>query len=203
MNKGKARIILAMKTPPPETVDAGAEFSFAVTVACPEGARDATYRVRENEKILRSGSLPQNSAEGKIEFKLTAPEEVGRHSLTLEVKSGDDEGSLAFAITTVPHETSLAAWDIPSPVVRGTRFALKAGAKCTSACALEGKTVEIRDEKGKLMASGALGRATWEGTTALYWTTISPKAPKKLGLHAWEVSFPGAELKLPHGAATA
>ena len=198
-------IVLTLKTAPPETVDAGAEFSFAVSIAWPQGvrAKDATHRIHEGEKLLRSGLLPQSSADGQNTFKLNAPEEIGAHALTLEVTTAEAEGSLAFAITTVPHETSLAAWDIPSPVVRGTGFALKVGAKCTSACALEGKPVEIRDEKGKLMASSALGAAAWEGTAALYWTTVSAKAPKKLGLHAWSVGFSGAELKLPHGAATA
>jgi len=199
-------IRLAFKSPPPETVDAGAEFSFAMSVTWPQGAgaKDATYLVCEGESVIAFGALPSASTDGQIDFKLTAPEEVGRHTLTLEVRSEDEaKGSLAFVITTVPHETSLAAWDIPSPVVRGTKFALKAGAKCTSACALEGKTVEIRDEKGKLMASGALGASLWEGTAALYWTTVTVKAPKKLGLHAWEAGFSGAELKLPHGAATA
>lgn len=202
-NDAPRLIALAFKMPPPETVDAGAEFSFAVTATRLEG-KNATFLVREGDKIIRSGPLPSTSANGEIELKVNAPEDVGRHTLTLEVRSEDEaKGSLAFAIATVPHETSLAAWDIPSPVVRGTRFALKVGAKCTSSCALQGKAVEIRDEKGKLMASGALGDATWEGTTALYWATVSAKAPKKLGLHAWQVGFSGAELKLPHGAATA
>jgi hypothetical protein len=207
MDKGKPPlpITLAFKTPPPETVDAGAEFSFAVTAV--GLGRNASYRVRDGDRIIHSGPIPETSADRAIALKITAPEDVGRHALRLEIKCGDDEGgvegSLPFVITSVPHETSLAAWDIPSPVVRGTEFALKVGAKCTSSCALQGKTVEVRDDKGKLMISGALGSATWEGTTALYWTTLSAKAPKKLGLHAWSVSCSGSELKLPHGAASA
>jgi hypothetical protein len=207
--KSPLPIGLTMKTPPPETVDAGAEFSFPVTATWPEAVRreNATYLVREGESIIHSGPLPEAGADGEIEFKLRAPEQVGQHALTLEVayehEGGGMKGALPFVITSVPHETSLAAWDTPSPVVRGTSFALKAGAKCTSSCPLSGRTVEIRDEKGKLVASGALGDAAWEGTTALYWTTLSAKAPKKLGLHAWQVGFSGAELKLPHGAATA
>jgi hypothetical protein len=195
--------MLALKTPPPEIIDAGAEFSFSVTAVGLEG-KNASYLVRDADKIIHSAQLPVAEDDGGIAFTLKAPEESGRHVLTLEITSGDNaSGSLAFTITTVPHETSLAAWDIPSPLVRGAEFALKVGAKCTSSCALAGKPIEIRDEKGRLMASGALGDAAWEGTTALYWTTLTAKAPKKLGLHEWSASFSGAELKLPHGAATA
>jgi len=206
MNKNKIPLTigLALKAVPPEAVDAGAEFSFSVLANWPEGiaAKDASYVIRDGERILASGNLPEPGGNG-IALKVVAPEEAGEHRLRFVVESGDAKGSLEFALKVVPHETSLAAWDIPSPVVRGALFAVKVGAKCTASCALGGRTVEIRDEAGKLMGSGALKNATWEGTAALYWTTLDVKAPKKLKLHGWTANFSGAGLKLPHDAGTA
>jgi len=200
---------LALKETPPSAVDAGAEFSFSVLLKWPEGVsrKDATFCVREGARTLHEGPLPEADAEdGRVRFGLRAPDEVGEHRLMLVVASVEDdkkraEGALDFAVTSVPHETSLAVWDVPSPVVRNSRFEIRAGAKCTSACALAGKVIEIRDEAGKLMGSGALGDETLPGTTALAFTAILLKAPRKQALHSWTASFAPSELKLPHGAA--
>jgi hypothetical protein len=152
--------------------------------------------------------LPPPAEDGSIAFTLRAPDEVGEHRLTLVVasegKEGHEtaEGTLSFVLTTVPHETSLAVWDIPSPVVRGEPFEIKAGAKCSSACGLAGKVIEIRDEAGTLIGSGALGDAMLPGTTALAFTAISLNAPRTIGLHMWTAAFAPSELKLPHGSAT-
>ena len=113
------------------------------------------------------------------------------------------EGALPFSLKTVPHATSLAVWDVPSPVVRNTKFEITAGAKCTSACALADQIIEIRDEAGALMGSGALRDTPAPGTTALVFAAIALKAPRKRALHAWTASFAPSELKLPHGHATA
>src|SRR5258706_319507 len=128
MNKNKIPLTigLALKAVPPEAVDAGAEFSFSVLANWPEGiaAKDASYVIRDGERILASGNLPEPGGNG-IALKVVAPEEAGEHRLRFVVESGDAKGSLEFALKVVPHETSLAAWDIPSPVVRGALFAVK------------------------------------------------------------------------------
>ena len=212
MSKEKVTLAigLALKQPPPSAADAGAEFSFSVLLNWPErvSRRGATFCVREGKRTLQDGALPEADGEdGSVRFRLRVPDEVGEHRLTLVVASAEDdkeraEGALDIVLTSVPHETSLAVWDVPSPVVRSTRFEVKAGAKCTSACVLAGKVIEIRDDAGKLMGSGALGDKTLPGTTALAFTAISLKAPRKCALHSWTASFSPSELKLPHGAAT-
>src|SRR5262245_27190943 len=113
-------IRLAFKTPPPDAIDAGAEFSFAVTAEWPQGlgAKDATCLVCAGERVLHSAELPEASADGGIPLKMRAPEEVGQHRLRLVAASARDdnnraEGSLDFIVKTIPHESSLAAWDIP------------------------------------------------------------------------------------------
>jgi hypothetical protein len=205
MDKNKLPIGLAFKEALSEAVDAGAEFSFSVMAAWPEGVatKGASYRVRDGEKILRSGDLPKPSADdGSIAFALTASAQIGEQRWTLVVGNEHAEGSLSLAFTTVPHATSLAVWDNPSPVVRGAAFNVKVGAKCSASCGLGGRKIEIHDDADRLLASGALGDATWTGTTSLYWSELRLKAPRKLGLHAWTVRFAPAELALPHGGAS-
>jgi hypothetical protein len=197
------RIGLAFKEALPESVDAGAEFSFSVVAAWPEGVatNGAKYCVRAGEKIIRSGDLPKPADDGSIALTLTAPAPIGAQRWILVVGNEHAEGALTLAFATVPHATSLAVWDNPSPVVRGAAFNVKVGAKCSASCGLGGRNVEIRDDTDKVIGSGALGDATWAGTASLYWTTLRLKAPRKLGLHAWTVRFAPAELELPHGGA--
>lgn len=203
-NRPPLSIGLAFKEALAESVDAGAEFSFSVALSWPQGtARDGvSYRVRDGEKIIRSGELPKAAEDGSIAFALTAPAQIGEQRWTLVVGNEHAEGTLPLRFTTVPHATSLAVWDNPSPVVRGAAFEVKVGAKCSASCGLGGRKIEIRDEADKLMAAGALGDATWPGTASLYWTELRLKAPRKLGLHSWTVRFAPAELALPHGGAS-
>jgi len=203
-NKVALPLGLAFKEAPAEFVDAGSEFAFSVALSWPEGVgrEGAGYRVRDGEKIVRSGDLPKPTDDGSIALALTAPAQTGEQRWTLVVGNERAEGALPLRFATVPHATSLAVWDNPSPVVRGAGFKVKVGAKCSASCGLSGRTVEIRDEADKLMAAGALGDATWPGTTSLYWSELRLKAPRKLGLHSWTVRFAPAELALPHGGAS-
>jgi hypothetical protein len=198
---------LSFKDAPPASVDAGANFSFSIAIQWPEAIEPggAIYRVDDGREIIRSGDLPEPSAgDPGIAFTWVAPQEAGEHCWTLVIaKPGKDEasiaeGGLAFRFTTVPHATSLAVWDIPSPVIRGAKFAVKIGAKCTASCGLGGKLVEVRNENDTLMGSAPLDDATLSGTTALYWTTLTLKAPRKLGLHAWSVIFSARDVNLAH-----
>jgi hypothetical protein len=207
--KPKAAIGLSLKNAPPPSVDAGGKFSLSALFDWPEGVsrEGATFTLREGERVFQDGNLPEPAEDESTAFALRAPDEVGEHRLTLIVTSTAQaagksaEGALDFVLTTVPHETSLAVWDVPSPVVRNAPFEIKAGARCTSACGLAGKIIEIRDGNGGLMGSGALGETTLPGTTALYFTTIELKAPEQVALQSWTAGFAPSELKLPHGSA--
>src|ERR1043165_5096865 len=208
--KEPLEIRIALTKAPPSSIDAGAEFSFAVELTWPEemAPEGATYSLREGDKIVREAPLPAAKSEDDgVAFTAQAPEEVGDYSWTLTVtQPADDEhdaarGSLALSIKTVPHSTSLAAWDIPSPVVQGGSFAVKVGAKCSACCALSGRHVEIRDEIGNVVGTGTLGDATLAGTTGLYFTTLHLTAPDEIKLYNWTVSFAAPELKLAHGGA--
>ena len=213
MDKKKVPIAidLAFTKAPPPSLDTGAPFSFSLLAKWPEGMgpNGATFAVRDGERIVLGGDLPgPGQDDGSVVFTLPAPDNVGQHCWTVVISyAGKEEGeraegSLPIIFATIPHETSLAVWDNPSPVVRGAKFDVKIGAKCTASCGLGERTVEIRDESGKLVGSGTLRDATWPGTMSLYWTSVPLKAPAKLGPHSWTVRFAPSELKLAHGAAT-
>src|SRR5690349_16641636 len=61
------------------------------------------------------------------------------------------------------HKTSLAIWDLDSPVVVGRTGRMKVGAKCSAGCGLTRHQIEIHDQSGVAVAQGPLGAETWPG----------------------------------------
>ena len=204
-------IDLSFAKAPAKTIDAGTALSFAVTVAFPEGVRgdSATYRIEDGNRPIAQGDLPAATEDGTIPFSLLSPATAGEHRWRLTIasaanpKGGHCEGTLAFTFASIPHATSLAVWDTPSPAIRGKKFTVKVAAKCTSACVLASESVEIRDEAGKLVSSAPLGDAAWNETAGLYWTDVVLTAPRTLKLHEWTVRFAPARHSLPHANAEA
>ncbi len=102
---------------------------------------------------------------------------------------------------TADHETSLAVWDVPSPVIAGRRATLKVGIACPSSCNLTGTRVDVYDETGARVGGGQIMSGPWPATDALYWVECDVAAPPTEGEHAWNVraTLPGDS----HGHAAA
>jgi hypothetical protein len=83
--------------------------------------------------------------------------------------------------------TSLAVWDVPTPVVVGERFAIKVGAKSGSG------RVEVSDATGVALASGTLGETPWPGTEALHWVALDLPAPAAAEVARYVVRCGSAE----------
>jgi len=83
------------------------------------------------------------------------------------------------------HETSLAVWDLASPVVAGRRATLKVGAACSRGCDLTGTAIAIHEEIGRSVGGGTLGPTPWPVTSALYWTELDVAAPDTEGAYSW------------------
>jgi hypothetical protein len=79
------------------------------------------------------------------------------------------------------HGTSLAVWDLSSPVVIGRRATLKIGLSCSSGCNLSGTPVEVHSDAGERIANGRLGSGPWPGSAALYWAELDLVAPEREG----------------------
>ena len=202
-----AGIGIALAKGPPESVDAGSGFSVSVRIVWPTGTRTdrAIYLICEGERKIEEGTIPEPAPDGNIDFNLRAPEEIGQYRWELIVLSAREqasepiEGRLLVTFATVPHSTSLAVWDIPSPVIRGARFEIKIGGKCSASCCLAGSTLVVRDEAGRVVGKAALGDETLPETTGLYWTSLTLKAPNRLGLNAWTACFSPIGTKPVHG----
>jgi hypothetical protein len=87
---------------------------------------------------------------------------------------------------------SLAVWDVPMPVAAGGRFSIKVGAKASPARALAGARVEVSDDAGTVVASGAVGDTPWPGTEALHWLALEIEAPRHTGVAEFGVRCSGA-----------
>jgi hypothetical protein len=200
---------------PPE-VAVGADFVLKVTLTCSAGcdlsrlpltitAPGGTMAATEPA----GGGSQNGGGEDARTVMLTAPLQVGEHVWRVSCAPHEaggvrhEECALPVVVRTRPHQTSLAAWAIPSPVVTGQRFAIKAGAKSAMACDLSGCMIEVRDETGAMMARGSLGPAPWPGTSALYWAELELQAPTEAGMFSWSVRFDAAELDIPHEDAAA
>jgi hypothetical protein len=112
------------------------------------------------------------------------------------------EATSVFGVTTIPNATSLAVWDIPSPVTPGERFTVKIGAKSAADCSLRGKAIAVCDEAGAVIACGALKATPWPGTAALYWTEVELTAPAQPGVARWSARFAADDVELPHQGTT-
>ena len=88
---------------------------------------------------------------------------------------------------SIPHRTSIAVWDVPSPVVKETAFTVTVGAKCAAGCQLVGQPGIVRNQKGSAVGQGAIEEGPWPGTTALYATQVQLTAPTSEGVHLWTV----------------
>jgi hypothetical protein len=98
------------------------------------------------------------------------------------------------------HATSLAVWDLTSPVIAGRRTILKVGVACPSGCDLSGTSVDVYTEAGARVGGGTLGPAPWPATTALYWAELYVAPAEREGDQSWTIH--AATLEPLHGDAT-
>ena len=84
------------------------------------------------------------------------------------------------------HSTRIVVWDVPLAVEPGAAFRVKVGVKCAAECSSAGRLVEVRDQDGRVLASGPVGEVPWPGTAALHHVELELRAPSVEGLHACE-----------------
>lgn len=108
------------------------------------------------------------------------------------------KSSTVISFAAKPHRTSMAVWDLPSPIAVEGSFKVKIGVKCQAGCELGGARIEVRDSKGERVATGRLSSLPMPNTTALYWTEVGLRAPSVEGYHEWTAKFKEGELEVPH-----
>jgi hypothetical protein len=192
---------------PPE-LEVGADINLKVKVSCPQGCdlRGSSVRVLAADEVMFTSALATynertNETEG---FTLKGPEQMGEHTWTILFPRHEIEGAvheescLAVFFTTRPHTTSMAVWDVPSPVVMNRWFKVKVGVKCSAMCRLAGQLIDIGDEAGAQVGEARLGEAPWRGTSGLYVAEVELNAPTTEGIFAWSAGFAADGPGLPH-----
>lgn len=194
-------------------VFAGTDVPLKVEVSCPLGCdlRGGTVRVIAQDGTVVK-EVPVTSFEeginGSGEFALEAPIDIGECTWNVAYP-GREVGtvihrpsSTQFSFTVTPHSTSIAVWDLTSPIALGDKFKIKVGVKCSAACELTGCEIAVYGQRGRKVATETLGDLPWPGSSALYWAEVELEAPSAEGHHKWRVGFRDPHLELPHSGAS-
>jgi len=192
---------------PPAEIDAGAEMRVTLRVRCTEGCLlpDPTIDIVGSGGDVVPVKVGAGEDDGTVELVMNAPRRAGvfawsavaRHETGAVVHEASDP--LALRFRTLPHETSMAVWDVPSPVVAQDSTMVSVGLRCAAACSLAGHVVRIVDEQGLTVGEGTLGELPLAGTDALYWTAVELTAPGAEGVASFHAAFsPAAEADLAH-----
>ena len=197
----------------PSQVEAGTELTTKVRVVCSAGCdlRGKVVTVLAPTGTILSRELVrlEDLANETDDFVITVPPQVGEYDWHIAFLRHEFEGIVhdgsALTVTSraIPHPTSIAVWDVPSPVAINSPFKIRAGLKCLVSCHLTGQMVFVRDEEGLLVGQGKLSDTPWPGTSALYGTTVNLTAPTKEGTRSWTVIFSSREAEISHEDATA
>jgi len=197
----------------PGEVEAGAAITLSVRVSCAAGCDlcGAPIAVLAGEESLIATALSSCDGAANVteDLSLKAPAEVGEHVWTVVFRRHEtesvahDESCLPVAFKTVPHASSMAVWDVPSPILVGHAFTVKVGVKCSARCSLAGQAVDVRNESGRRMGQATLNETPWPGTTALYVAEAALVAPATARMSSWTACFAETDLSLPHSEASA
>jgi hypothetical protein len=203
--------------PVPTELAVGSDLVLKVKLSCPAGCdlsrtpvtvTGPDGQVAMIEARADSGQGGQTGDATLRDVTLKAPQQVGEHAWAVRFGPHEGDGvrheecTLPVNFRTKPHDTSLAVWAVPSPVVMGERFTVKVGAKSSAGCELKGKKILITDEGGAVLAQGVLEATPWPGTSALYWTEVAVPAPAQEGMFWCTVSFAASDIETPHQGAS-
>lgn len=198
--------------PIPDHVGAGVPATLTLRVRCSAGCRisDAPVRLVDASGAVLDVNYAAGPADGEVDAVVTAPACVGevawlavcaRHARESGVH--EESAPVEVRFRAVAHTTSMAVWDVPSPVTAGSALSATVGVRCTEGCALTGAQVRVWDESGACVGDGRLGTTPWGGTAALHWAEIALTAPTTEGLTVRRAALAPDTLALPHDAADA
>jgi len=198
---------IELSEPVPAEVAAGTDLVLKIKLVCAAGCDLHSLPLTITGPDHEASASCHINDNGEIALKVLP--RVGPQSFTIAFGPHEAAGirhepcSLSLVVNAIPHGTSLAVWDIPSPIVKGERFAIKVGAKSAADADLKGLEIAIVDKSDTVVARGRLRETPWPGTTALYWDEVELPAPVEAGLSRWSVRFAPAGLALPHDGTAA
>jgi hypothetical protein len=192
----------------PEELPAGQAFTVAVSATCSSGCDLRGSVVSIPGAAAAALDRFDAGTNSTSDLPLTAPTRAGVIHWTVTFRAAervsDSHGDAVLPVTlrTIPHETSLAVWGVPSAVVVDRSFPLSVGVKCVCGCNLHGHVVEIVDGQGTVKGEAVMGDVAWPGTEALWWSTARVTAPAGEGVYSWTCRLAADEVLPPHDLAT-
>jgi hypothetical protein len=209
---GGALVDLTVSEPLPLEVPAGDGVAVGARASCPD-RHDRTgmaivVTAPDGQAALHPLALHAAGVSETAAIMLEAPPRLGVHVFRFTLPPHEIAGThyaqvvLDVPVRVMPRATSLAVWDVPSPIVAGARFVIKVGAKSAANATLAGCAIEICDEAGDVAGRGVLSDAPLPDTGALYWADVHLQAPRTEGMATWSARFEASELDLPHDGAT-
>jgi hypothetical protein len=197
----------------PLEVDAGTDVTLTVAVSCGSGCdlRGTPVDVMGPAGVVLTGELTtwDGTANETSDLKIAVPPQIGEYAWSIVFPKHElesvihEESSLPMSFRTIPHETSMAVWDVPSPVGINSSFSVKAGMQCSAGCRLGGRSIQVCDETGAKLGEGTLGDTAWLGTKALYWAEVELTAPPSVGVSSRSVTFVATDGESSHEKAVA
>jgi hypothetical protein len=159
---GGALVHLAVSEPLPLEVRAGDGVAITARASCRDG-RDRTgmavaVTAPDGKTAMHAFALNADGVTETAAITLVAPSDLGVHVFRFTLSPHEIAGTryaqavLDVPVRVTPQATSLAVWDVPSPVVAGMSFVIKAGAKSTASAALAGGAIEVCTETGDIAA---------------------------------------------------
>lgn len=205
------QLSLSFVRTPLDQVEAGAEMKLQLRVVCSQGCelKGASLSITNGDQVLLNHIELYKygeTANYTSKFNLQAPIAHGKYTWAVDLTPNvqdplHKECQIPFIFSVIPHSTSIAVWDIPSPIEVGTAFKIKAGLHCLTGCSLGGKEVEVYDQDEKKVATGKLSTSLYSDEIKLYWADLELKAPALAGNYDWQARFHDPSLEMPHQAA--
>jgi hypothetical protein len=198
--------------PPELAVDAGGSFALKASIPRSIGCdlSGATFALRDSEgrDVCRvDGATPSDEGFEISVDGLRASVQPGIYRYTLamasesKVQCGELHGP-ALTVAVQAHALRLSTWDVPPAALPDGQVSFKIGLKCSSACDLAGRMVQVFDQDDHVVAAETFSNRIWPGTDALHFVEVRASAPKEAGTYIWKVVCPHCEEQLPHAEAT-
>jgi hypothetical protein len=197
---------------PPPAIDAGAEVRLVVRAACVHGcdlgAAPLVIEGDDADTVGRPTCRAEHAGICDAQIVLRAPAALGSASWTVRLAGHEPAGfphecaPLRVETDVVPHRTSIAVWQVPSPL-KGSAFSVRVGVECSARCRLGGHAARVLTDSGEWLGEGILAGDALPESDGLYEAEVSLVAPDQAGVFFRRVRFDGRGLGLPHEPAEA
>jgi hypothetical protein len=189
---GGALVHLTVNEPLPLEAPAGNSVAVMARASCPD-RHDRTgmaiaVTAPDGQAAMHAFAMHADGVSETAAIALAAPPCLGVHLFRFTLPAHEIAGTryaqavLDVPVRVTPQATSLAVWDVPSPVVAGTRFVIKAGAKSAANATLAGRAIESATMQGA--SPGAAFSATRRSPAPA--RSIGPISTcKHRGLRVW------------------